>query len=419
MQRLTAVFLCLCLFLTGCSWLDGAYHSVTPHQQHSGSSDTKTETAQNYLQLRTALENMVFSGIESRVISVSDFREEQLQTALDMAVRYVKSTDPIGAYAVEDITYEVGSIGNTTAVAVKITYRHERSELQKIRKVDNMDQARSLIEAAIANCDANLVMLVDNYVLTDVQQLVDDYARANPSAVMETPEVSEQLYPDAGRERVWTLRFTYQTSRDDLRTMQAQVERIFNSAVLYVSQDAQDARKLSQLYAFLMERFTDYQIKTSITPSYSLLNHGVGDSSAFAEVFAEMCRRTGIECHVVVGTRNGEPWTWNIVLEDGYYYHVDLLACLMWGGYHTYVDTQMGNYVWDYSSYPECVGKPTGTAEETTPATIPPTEVEPEPTEAESEPTEETNADQSVQESGEEHPTESEVPEPSTEVPEE
>ena len=91
----------------------------------------------------------------------------------------------------------------------------------------------------------------------------------------------------------------------------------------------------------------------------------------------------------------------------------------MWGGYHTYVDTQMGNYVWDYSSYPECVGKPTGTAEETTPATIPPTEVEPEPTEAESEPTEETNADQSVQESGEEHPTGSEAPEPSTEVPEE
>jgi len=247
MQRLTAVFLCLCLLLTGCGWLDGEYHSVTPHQQHSGSSDTKTETAENYLQLRTAMENMVFSGIENRVISVSDFQDEQLQRALEMAVRYVKSTDPIGAYAVEDISYEVGTIGSTTAVAVKITYRHERSEIQKIRKVDNMDQARSLIEAAIANCDANLVMLVDHYSPTDVQQLVDDYAQANPSAVMETPEVTEQLYPDSGQERVWTLRFTYQTSRDDLRIMQGQVERIFNSAALYVSQDAGDARKLSQL----------------------------------------------------------------------------------------------------------------------------------------------------------------------------
>lgn len=412
MQRLTAVFLCLCLLLTGCGWLDGEYHSVTPHQQHSGSSDTKTETAENYLQLRTAMENMVFSGIENRVISVSDFQDEQLQRALEMAVRYVKSTNPIGAYAVEDISYEVGTIGSTTAVAVKITYRHERSEIQKIRKVDNMDQARSLIEAAIANCDANLVMLVDHYSPTDVQQLVDDYAQANPSAVMETPEVTEQLYPDSGQERVWTLRFTYQTSRDDLRIMQGQVERIFNSAALYVSQDAGDARKLSQLYAFLMERFTDYQIKTSITPAYSLLNHGVGDSSAFAEVYAEMCRRTGIECHVVVGTRNGEPWAWNIVLEDDYYYHVDLLACLMWGGYHTNVDSQMENYVWDYSSYPECVGKPTGIPGEIAPSTIPPTE-------AASEPTEENSQDQAVEEIPEDPSAESEVTVPPSDVPEE
>lgn len=388
MRRLAAVCLCLSLMLTGCGWMDGEYHSVTPYQQHSGSGDSKTETAKNYLQLRTALENMVSSGTESSVITVAEFQQEQLEMSMDMAVRYVKTSYPIGAYAVEEITYEVGTVGGATAVAVEIQYRHERNEIQKIRKVSTMEQAYALIESAVANCDASLVMLVDQYELTDIQQLVDDYADANPSIVMETPEVAEQMYPESGLKRVWALRFTYQTSRDDLRTMQAQVERIFNSAALYVSQDAGDGQKLSQLYSFLMERFDQYQIKTSITPAYSLLSHGVADSNTFAEVYAEMCTRAGVECHVVVGTRGGQPWSWNIVLDDGYYYHVDLLACQDRGGYRALTDGNMTDYVWDYSSYPACTGRPPVITEEPSTEETVPTEAGTEPYAEETDPPE-------------------------------
>ena len=388
MRRLGAIFLCLSLMLAGCGWMDGEYHSVTPYQQHSGSGDSKTETAKNYLQLRTALENMVSSGTESRIITVAEFQQDQLALSMDMAVRHVKTSYPIGAYAVEEITYEVGTVGGATAVAVEIQYRHERNEIQKIRKVGTMAQACELIEQAVANCDASLVILVDHYELTDIQQLVDDYADANPSIVMETPEVTEQMYPESGQERVWALRFTYQTSRDDLRTMQLQVERIFNSAALYVNQDAGDGQKLSQLYSFLMERFDQYQVKTSITPAYSLLNHGVADSNAFAEVYAEMCTRAGVECHVVVGTRGGQPWSWNIVLDEGYYYHVDLLACQSRGSYRALTDENMTDYVWDYSSYPACTGRPPITVEDPPPEETEPSEVSTEPTMEEVNPSE-------------------------------
>ena len=69
---------------------------------------------------------------------------------------------------------------------------------------------------------------------------------------------------------------------------------VFESAVLYVSGDGAEKQKFSQLYAFLMERF-DYKVETSITPAYSLLRHGVGDSRAFATVYAAMCRLAGLE----------------------------------------------------------------------------------------------------------------------------
>ena len=357
MRRLISCFLALSLLLTGCSWLDGSYSSVTPHQQHSDGEESLPETAENYLQLRDALENMVLSGVQSDVISLKNFRQDQISDSMDLAVRYVKTSFPMGAYAVEDITYELGSVGGSPAVAVEITYLHEYREIQAVQRVADMDQVRERIGQALKTYEASLVMLIEDYQAADIHQMVDDFAQDNPSIVMETPEIAVQMYPDSGRQRVLELKFSYESSRDSLRSMQEGVQRVFNSAALYVSRDAKDYQKLSQLYAFLMERFDAYQVKTSITPAYSLLNHGVGDSYAFAVVYAEMCRAE-VECQVVVGTCRGEPWYWNMVLDDGYYHHVDLLACQQWGGYRELTDAQMGDYVWDYSSYPVCTGRP-------------------------------------------------------------
>ena len=47
MKRLAAITLALCLLLTGCSWMDGNYHSVTPHRQLSGSNDSQVEIVEN------------------------------------------------------------------------------------------------------------------------------------------------------------------------------------------------------------------------------------------------------------------------------------------------------------------------------------------------------------------------------------
>ena len=358
MKRLGILLLAFCLLLTGCSWMEGSYQSVTPHHQQKDGGETTIETVDGYLQLRTALENMVLSGTKSSVISVGEIPEDRLQDFLEMAVRYVRDSFPMGAYAVEEICCELGTVGGTTALAVEIQYLHERQEILSVLQVADMEQVRTLIGNALTQYETGLVMLIGDYQFADIHQMVEDYAQENPGAVMEIPETSVQLYPNSGRQRVLEVKFTYQSSRDALRSMGDTVQRVFNSAALYVSHDAEDSRKLSQLYSFLMERFSEYQIKTSITPAYSLLNHGVGDSNAFAVVFAEMCQRADVECHVVVGTRRGEPWSWNVVLEDGYYYHVDLLACRQWGGYRPMTDGQMGDYVWDYSAYPDCPGRP-------------------------------------------------------------
>ena len=137
--------------------------------------------------------------------------------------------------------------------------------------------------------------------------------------------------------------------------MQGQVQRVFASASLYIGQDDEEAQKYAQLFSFLTERFA-YQLETSITPSYSLLCHGVGDSRAFAMVYASMCGRANLECSIVSGTKNGEPWYWNLICEDGIYYHVDLIESRESGQLVKLSDDQMAGYVWDYSAYPPAGG---------------------------------------------------------------
>ena len=362
-KRLIPLLALVCLLLSGCDWMGGSYLSVTPHQEQSSVVQTKDRTATNYLQLRTILEDMVASGTESAVINVAGYRQDLLNEGISNAVHYARERDPRGAWAVKEITYEIGSGGGQPAISVEISYIHGRSELRKIKNADSMESAKKIIIEALEECSDSVVVLAKDYYAMDMVQLVEDHMKQNPNLVMEMPQVAVGIYPDAGSSRMLEVKFTYETSRESLRQMQQEVRRVFASAQLYITSDATTAQKCAQLYTFLMER-SDYEIQTSITPAYSLLNHGVGDGEAFASAYAAMCRQAGVDCQVVSGTRDGESWHWNIICEDDVYYHVDLLRCYEEDGFVQRLAEEMQGYVWDYSAYETVETEPTETTAE-------------------------------------------------------
>lgn len=352
-KRLLAAALALSLMLTGCGWMDGSYVSVTPHLVTADPDSDDTTLISSYSQLRNALTDLVDTGSTHGLFSLIDYPQDRVTADMGLAISYVTGNYPIGAYAVETIEYEYGTGTTQNVLSVDIEYRHGKSEINRIQTVRGIAGAQTSIASALRLCSSSLVLQVTNYESTDFAQLTADYAAEHPQIVMETPQVSYAVYPRTGDVRVVELIFTYQTSRESLRAMQGSVSPIFSSAQLYVSGDADEYTKFSQLYTFLTERF-DYTIETSITPSYSLLCHGVGDSKAFAQVYAAMCGQVGLECLVVSGTRDGSSHFWNIVSLEGSYYHVDLLRCVQEGGYRLNTDPQMQGYVWDYSAYPVC-----------------------------------------------------------------
>ena len=353
--RMVTLLMAISLLLGGCGWLDGSYVSVTPHQEQAAAVRTESLSVSNYEDLLDTMESIVSKGTESSVINVVNYDKDSLEMHVSNAVQRIQKVYPVGAYAVDRIEYEIGTNSGKTAIALKITYRHGRNEIRNIQKAKDIDTARKFVGQALESYDTMLVMELKEYEELDYTQIVQDYAMMHPQNVMEIPQITWQVY-GIGSSRVVEMTFFYQTSRDALRTMQTQVQPVFDSAVLYVSGEGGQNQKYAQLYAFLMERF-EYNQETSITPAYSLLRHGVGDSRAFAVVYAAMCRDAGLESMIVTGTRMGEPWNWNIIRTENGYFHVDLLTCEEAGAFRYLPDSEMDGYVWDYSAYPVCTAE--------------------------------------------------------------
>lgn len=367
-KNVLCLALCLCLVLSGCGWLDGSYVSVTAHQSQHQQTVAQTLVASNYRGLVNAFSGLISDGTESAVINVAGYPAQTLEQGVVAAISHVMASYPLGAYAVSDMDYEIGTNNGIPALAITITYRHSAAQIQAIQTVANTEKALEAVADALEDYASEVVLLLERYTEEDYSQAVRSYAEEHPDTVMEIPQVVTNIH-GTGSKRVVELSFTYQNSPEDLRQMQSQTKPVFDAAALYVSGDGRDRQKFAQLYTFLMERFP-YQIETSITPAYSLLRHGVGDSKAFALVYAAMCRKAGLTCLTVTGTCAGEPRTWNMVLDDGNYYHLDLLWCYENSAFQELTDPEMSGYVWDYSAYPACpqVASPIPTEEAQAPS---------------------------------------------------
>ncbi len=352
-----ALTVALCLCLSGCAgWMDGTYSAVRPHTERQNQPEEQTVAAANFDELMTAMENLLESGGEHLRINVSQMDADAVTGEMDRAVAEILKRSPVCAYAVDSITYDRGTSGGQQTLAVTVVYNHNRSQLRRMKQLEKMEDGAELIKTAMNDFESALVMRITDYRGMDFEGLIRSYAQQRPDKVMEIPMLTVNTYPETGTDRVVELLFTYQNSRESLRTMQARVRPLFTSAQLYVQGNESAHDQYTQLYAFLMERH-EYELNTSMTPAYSLLVHGVGDSRAFAEIFAAMCTWSELECMIVSGTCNGESLFWNIICDDGIYYHLDLIRCNSQGCFQLLTDEEMSGYVWDYSAYPKC-GEP-------------------------------------------------------------
>ena len=352
MRRLTALICILCVLLSGCAlWMSGERLSVTPHEAQKTQHSVEVVNVTSFTQLRNALKEQIEIGKEEIIISASAFNDTTLDYYVSTAVNYITDSTAIGAYAVDKITYEIGTNRGDQVVAFRVEYKHGKVELERIKTVDSAKELMDELTTALNACEQSVTVMVEHYESIDFTKFVDEYASLHPDKVMETPYVSVATYPANAEERILEITLTYLTEREQLLEMQRQVQSVFTSAELYVKETQKVMDIYSRLYSFLMER-SDYTVQPSQTPAYSLLHSGIGDSRAFANVYAAMYRRAGLDCEVVSGLREGERWYWNAIRYRDNLYHVDLLRCNENNAFSLTLGEDMVDYEWDAMAFP-------------------------------------------------------------------
>ncbi len=338
-----AAVLALTALLGGCAVLRGNYVSIEPHHGEDVRVETEITDVYNYSELQRILVSLVEDGIQRKVISVPTMNQSNIHYYMDAAINYITEKYAIGAYFVDEMKYELGVNAGLPAIVIDITYTQEQTQILRLNRVKDMDAAATTVKAALDACEGKVVFLVEDYQDMDFTALIRNHAYMYPQRVVEIPQVTVSTYPETGAQRVVELLFTYENDSNDLLTMQNFVRAIFTSARLYAERNTDDAEKYAQLYSFLMERFA-YSFETTKAPAYHLLREGIGDSEAFACVYAAMCREVGLDCRAVWGKMDGKPRVWNALTIDGTDYYIDLLACYQGDGFCMMRQWEMGAY---------------------------------------------------------------------------
>ena len=133
MKRILIVCICLCLFLSGChTLLDGNYLWTSPHQAQENPGGEDMLQAADYNELLTALADMAENGTENGIIYISQYESNRFAEEMEKAVKTTLENNPIAAYAVDAIQWELGINSGQKAVAISISYLHNRTEIRKI-----------------------------------------------------------------------------------------------------------------------------------------------------------------------------------------------------------------------------------------------------------------------------------------------
>ncbi len=424
-MRLIGVGL-LFLLLCGCGWIQNESRVVAEHREPVMPAKQQTEdeepsvpVARDSDTLCDAILSFVYEGSAQNIVDVTNFQGD-LSQAIGMVMNRL-AMDPVYAYAVDYADYDVVQDGETAILQFNMVYRRSAEEIAAITEVPDMERCEELIYDALDDMDVAVTLKISSYTNLDLVGLALQYAMEHPCQVVELPQITASVYPERGSTRILEMHFSYQNNRDDMRMMRQNVSTVCTSAANYAQLAHGDTMQLTRLCEYLLMRGPYELSADSSTPAYDLLSGRRATDAGFASVFYDTAQRSGLECYLVSGAKDDQPYYWNIVLWEGKYRHLDLMAQLQNGSADIalFSDGEMDAYSWDTSAYPACEPdpaseEPTGTEVSAGPATVPDGAQLPEPTQTEEtvsdefEPMESTSGQTEQQEPSE--PTDSSTP---------
>ena len=363
-RALLCILLSLSLVLTGCAaLLEREYADITQHSNNlTAEGDPSVLRAESYQELVNALVFFITQGAENgsiRLYRSADTVKEELEAACLEVIQ----EDPLGAYCVEHIKYDLDSVVTYFEADVQITYRRTREQVSAIQTATGATAIRSELEDALSVFAPECVLRISHFD-GDEDYILDLFRNAYyavPVSALGKPEVSISIYPENGRQRIVELLLSYPLETEELADHQARLHQAAENLALPLLGLENDAQ-LSGLFGTLsgLARFDPDGGSTA----HHALAEGSADSEGLALAAALLCQELDIGCHVARGEKNGVPHFWLVADTDTGWRHLD--PSLDEGADVRFrSDREMAalGYTWDREALPSC-----GPSEEASPA---------------------------------------------------
>lgn len=371
-KRLTAILLlaALVVSLSGCTSLfKKEYLSVSEYPETGNTADSgEIILITDYTELKNAVIGLINAHKTKGRLRFVEYKGT-VQQDVSQAIWEVMAESALASYAVEYPSYDITPIVTFYEAVIGITYKHTPSEIADIRYVTGRSEFPEVFGPMLDTLDDYVALRITSSTITaeELNAAVLLAYEKNPAACVVRPNVSVQVHPESGLQRILEIELEYGWKRTELQKMKSTLSDRIELIMAGITgvKPAEAALQLFERLAYncvydpagnLRSARPELLSGLGVT-AYGALVEGFADSEGFAVAYSALCRAAGIECLVVHGEKDGEPHVWNIISLGGSYYHADATAFSGAGlsGAFMLNDGQMsGNYVWDTEKYPPC-----------------------------------------------------------------
>ena len=353
MKKLLTYILLLCL-LCGCApFGSNTYVVVEPHDEgYEVAIDSNAVTVSSYLGLKNAITDMVEECVTDGVIRAEGYTGE-ITEDLSSAVYEVWRGDPLGAFAVDYMTYDCSKIVSYYEIHIHTTYRRTQEEIESVEYASGLSGLRDKIREAMETYEPVVRIRVSDYQEVDYEELVLELFQEHPEFALEQPEITVTSYPETGSQRILEIGFAYDLPQEQLLAMKQQANEQLEYIVKLYGSNNDPMVSARRFY----NRITRDGIMVTVQDDdagtedsiYGVFIENAATSFGYARTYCAMLRMKDIPCELVHANYLGQNHYLCLATLEGTDYYIDPARMLMDGDSEIFLltDEDLWHYGYD------------------------------------------------------------------------
>ena len=339
-------------------------HSAAPYEKPP---EIRIEVS-DYYELKAAILSFVMDHENSGEIAVNSYDGEDVQTDVDRACGEIMNDDPIGAYAVSDITGLATKILSSYEVDVSIEYKRTKQQMEYVNVSTERALGTELLSVMSDYLDEAVFRTTLNISGDDIVRFVREIYYQNPKIIVILPITTVEVFPPGGADRIFELHFG-NTDRPDILMSYRSSLGMSLRLITLAADGENDAEILISLAENLMaacvydegmaKSISEHGTQNFSATAYGALVKASAVGEGFAMAYKALCDELGFDCQIVLGYLDGMVHAWNIVTLFGHNYHIDVAMCAVNGMETAFLKSDadfIGHYAWDSLNTLKCNG---------------------------------------------------------------